>query len=104
MIALVLAIVSWIICPIVLAIVALILASKADKEIQASNGWSTGSGMVTAAKIISWINIILYVLVIIVVIVAMVFVASNPDLQRQIIESPNWTDSNNWPSPSALNG
>jgi hypothetical protein len=56
-VAFVLAIVSWVICPIVAAIIALVFASKAKKEIEQSGGWQTGSGFVTAAKVISWINI-----------------------------------------------
>ena len=32
------------------------------REIDGSNGWVTGEGMVTAAKVISWINIILSLL------------------------------------------
>ena len=58
--ALVLSIVAWVICPIIPAIIALVFASKADKEIAASNGWVTGGGLVTAAKIVAWINIGLY--------------------------------------------
>jgi len=59
-IALVLSIVAWVVCPIIPAIIALVFANKADKEIAASNGWVTGDGLVTAAKIVSWINIGLY--------------------------------------------
>ena len=58
--ALILAIVSWAICPVAAAIVALVFAAKAGKEITNSNGWVTGGGMVLAAKIISWINIVFY--------------------------------------------
>jgi len=60
--ALVLAILSWAVCPLVLAVVALIFASKASKSIAASQGMLEGSGMVTAAKIIAWINIALSIL------------------------------------------
>lgn len=55
-----LSIASWVVCPVIPAIVALVFANKADREIAASNGWLTGGGMVTAAKIVSWINIGLY--------------------------------------------
>jgi len=58
--ALVLSIVSWVFCPVIPAIIALVFAAKADKEIAASNGWITGAGMVTASKIVAWINIGLY--------------------------------------------
>ena len=39
------------------AIVALVLAASAQKEIAAGQGRVQGQGLVTAAKIISWINI-----------------------------------------------
>ena len=63
-ISLVLAIVAWVICPIIPAIIALVFANKADREIAASNGWVTGGGLVTAAKIVAWINIGLYAAII----------------------------------------
>lgn len=56
-VALVLAIGAWFVCPIIPAIVALVFANKADKEIAAGNGWVTGGGLVTASKIVAWINI-----------------------------------------------
>lgn len=59
-VALVLSIASWVVCPVIPAIVALVFASKADREIAMSNGWVTGAGMVTASKIVAWINIGLY--------------------------------------------
>jgi hypothetical protein len=58
-VALVLSILSWVVCPLVLAIVALVFAGKASRAIAASGGWLEGWGMVTAARIIAWINIIL---------------------------------------------
>lgn len=58
--ALVLSIVAWVICPVIPAIIALVFANKADKEIAVSNGWVTGGGLVTASKIVAWINIGLY--------------------------------------------
>jgi hypothetical protein len=54
------------VCPIVPAIVALVFASMAGKEIQASGERIQGGGMVTAAKIVSWINIGFYVAAVIV--------------------------------------
>ena len=56
-IALILAIVSWAVCPIIPAIVALVLASSAAKEIEASGGRVQGAGLVTASRIVSWVNI-----------------------------------------------
>lgn len=65
-VALVLAIASWFVLPVIAAIVALILASKATNEIRASNGWLTGEGMALAAKILSWINIAVWTVVVLV--------------------------------------
>ena len=56
-VALVLSIVSWVVCPVIFAIVALVFASKADKEIAASGGRIGGGSLVLASKILSWINI-----------------------------------------------
>ena len=56
-IALVLAVASWAVCPLVAAVVALVFASNASKEIAASGGRVEGQGLVTAAKIVAWINI-----------------------------------------------
>jgi hypothetical protein len=61
-VAVVLAICSFLGCPLVPAIVALFLASSAQKEIDASGGWVTGSGLVRGARIAAWINIGLCVL------------------------------------------
>lgn len=73
-VAFVLAICSWLVCPIVLAIVALVFASNAKKEIAASNGWKTGSGFVTAAKWIAWINLIVVPVFIVIYIVFIVLI------------------------------
>jgi preprotein translocase subunit SecG len=78
-VALVLAIGSWVVCPVVLAIVALVFASKAKRTIEASNGWVEGSGMVTAAKIIAWINIILGILGLVFFVIALIVAAANTD-------------------------
>ena len=55
--ALVLSICSFIVCPLIPAVVALFLASAAKRNIDASNGALDGESLVSAAKIISWINI-----------------------------------------------
>ncbi len=65
-VGLVLAIASWAVCPIVLAIVALVLAKKSGDEIAASGGRVGGEGLNTATKILSWINIGLYAAVVII--------------------------------------
>ena len=56
-IGLVLAIVSFVVFPLIPAIVALVLAGKSGREIQASGGRLVGAGLNTATKIIAWINI-----------------------------------------------
>ena len=66
--ALILAIVSFVLCPVIPAIIALVLASTARREIRESGGWITGDGLVTAAKVIAWIHLALFVLVILIVI------------------------------------
>jgi hypothetical protein len=53
----VLSIASFVICPVVLAVVALVLASSAKAKIRASGGMVGGLGVVTAAKVVAWINI-----------------------------------------------
>lgn len=76
-IALVLSIASWVSCPVVLAIVALVFASKADREISAGAGRVGGGGLSTAAKIVAWINIGVSVAVLVVgVFVLLLAVAS----------------------------
>ena len=56
-VALVLAIGSFLVFPIVPAIVALVLAGKARRDIDASGGRLTGAGLVTAAKVVAWVNL-----------------------------------------------
>ena len=56
-VGLVLAILSWVLCPLIAAIVALVLARSSDKEIKASGGTLGGAGLNTATRIIAWINI-----------------------------------------------
>jgi hypothetical protein len=49
-----------VVCPIVLAVVALVFADRARAEIAGSGGWVTGDGMVTAAKVVAWVNIAVF--------------------------------------------
>ena len=63
--ALILAISSFVICPVIPAIIALVLAGNAKRTIAASGGAKTGEGMVTAARVIAWINIAVAVVAII---------------------------------------
>jgi hypothetical protein len=77
--ALVLAICSFIICPLIPAIIALFLASNANRNIQASGGALEGDGMVKAAKIIAWINIGLCLLGVAIIIIAVIGAAVSSD-------------------------
>jgi hypothetical protein len=56
-VALVLAIASFMVCPLIPAIIALVIASQAKQEIVYSGGRVGGEGLVTAARIVAWINI-----------------------------------------------
>ena len=56
-VALILAILSWAVCPLIAAIVAIVFASIASAEINASDGRIGGRGLVTAARIVAWIHI-----------------------------------------------
>jgi hypothetical protein len=58
--ALVASIVSWVFCPLIPAIVALVLAPGAKRKIEQSGGRLTGLGLVTAAQWIAWINVALW--------------------------------------------
>lgn len=57
--ALVLSIVSFVVCPIVPAIVALFVASSARKKIAASGGALQGENLCQIATILSWVNLAL---------------------------------------------
>jgi len=56
-VALVLAILSFVVFPVIPAVVALVLARGAQEAIDLSAGRLTGSGLVTAARVLSWINL-----------------------------------------------
>ena len=81
-IGLVLAILSWPLCPIIAAIPALILAHASDKEIAASEGRIDGSGLNTATRIVAWVNIAVYTVggIVLAVLVAfgLIFTSVNP--------------------------
>ena len=72
-IALVCAILSWISLPVVLAIIALVLAKSADRAIEGSGGLKSGQGLVTATRWIAWIHLL--VVAMIIAFVAAFFVA-----------------------------
>jgi hypothetical protein len=71
--ALICSIASWVVCPIILAVVGLALAHAAGNKIDASAGRLTGNGLVRAAQIVAWIHIGL--LTVAMVIAAIVLIA-----------------------------
>lgn len=58
--ALVLAILSFFACPVILAIVALVVANSASQEIAASGGRLEGESTLKTARIVAWVNIALF--------------------------------------------
>lgn len=73
--ALVLAVSSFVVFPLVPAIVALVLARSADDDIAASGGRLTGEGLLTATRWVAWINIALCAGVLLLVLLAFVLLA-----------------------------
>jgi hypothetical protein len=67
--ALVLAVASFVVCPVVAAIVALVLARQSQRKIAASGGRLTGEGVNQAARIIAWTHIGLAAFAILVLVV-----------------------------------
>ena len=75
-IALVCAIASWVVLPVLPAIAALMIGRTASEQIAMSGGRLTGDGLVTAAKVIAWANIVLSVLGLLLLVVGLgLFVA-----------------------------
>lgn len=74
-VALVLSITAWFVCPIIFAIVALVFANMGSKEIKSSGGRITGDGLVTGAKVVAWINIGLWAALLLIGIVVFAIIA-----------------------------
>ena len=62
------AIAAFVVCPVIPAIVALVLAHNAQQKINASGGSLTGDGFNTAARIISWVHLALAALAIVILV------------------------------------
>ena len=58
------AILSWLALPVVLAIVALVLAGSAERSIDGSAGAKTGRSLVTATRWIAWIHLLVVAMII----------------------------------------
>ena len=78
-VALVLAIVSFVVCPVIPAVIALFLAASATKKIRQSGGRLTGEGIAKAARIIAWVNLALWAVIALIVIIAAVLGAGDED-------------------------
>ena len=76
-VALVLAVASFVVCPVIPAVAALIVGNRASDKIRSSGGWLDGEGLVPAARIVSWINIGLFVLACIGFLVAIAVTAND---------------------------
>lgn len=88
--ALVLAIVSYFTCPVVLAIVALVLANSASREIEASGGQLGGESTLKTARIVAWVNIGLFgvmAVFAVISIVAITILGSNAEQKFQDVGS-----------------
>jgi hypothetical protein len=73
--ALILAIASFVICPIVPAIIGLVPVCQARQEIAFSNGTLDGEGLATAAKIVAIINLALCGVGAVVAVLALIAIA-----------------------------
>ena len=85
---LVLAICAWVLCPVILAIVALVMANTSDRAIRESGGRLTGHGFNRATRWISWINIVFAIVgtILLILLVAFAFtqgstIPLDPDTQ-----------------------
>lgn len=77
-VALVLSIISFVFCPIVPALAALVVANSAEASIAASGGRKTGEGLARAARIISWVHLgLVLVGLALAVIVGLVLIATD---------------------------
>lgn len=64
-VGLILAIASWVVCPLVTAVIALVVAGQSSRAIDGSSGRLEGRTLNTATKVISWINIVVSVIAIV---------------------------------------
>ena len=70
--ALIASILAWMFCPVIPAVVALVMIPGAKRKIAESQGRLTGEGLLTAAKWVAWINIVFYGLLAVLLIVLIV--------------------------------
>jgi hypothetical protein len=76
-----------VVCPVILAIIALVVAGQSNRAIEASGGRLEGRSLNTATKWVSWINIVLTVLAILVGAIFLgVALSQNPDLFTEVTD------------------
>lgn len=75
-VALVLAIGSFVVLPLLPAVAALLLVRSSRRDIEASGGRYTGTGLLTAAKVLSWVNLGLCLLVVLLLALGVALFAS----------------------------
>jgi hypothetical protein len=75
-IGLILAISSWVVCPLITAVIALVLAGQSNRAIDASGGRLEGRSMNTATKWVAWANIVVTVVAIVVGLALFAFVVT----------------------------
>jgi hypothetical protein len=85
--ALVLAIASFVVCPVLLAVIALALIPGSRRTIRASGGAVEGESLLTAAKIIALINLALFGLVLVGVIVAIIVAAVSSSASSALVQA-----------------
>ncbi len=88
-VAIIMALGSFVVCPGVMAVIAIVLAVQSDRAIAASNGQLEGHSMNVASKWIAGANLVLMALAIVAAIIFGVWAATHPE----VLES--------WPSPEA---
>ena len=67
---------SFMLCPVILAIVGLVLAGQSDRAIATSGGWLEGRTLNRATRWIAWINIVLSIVAVLGLVVLMVVLFS----------------------------
>jgi hypothetical protein len=77
-----------VVCPVVLAVAALVVASQSNRAIDASGGRLEGRGMNTATKWIAWLNIVLMTLLIVGSIILVVVLAANGEFNSVVTDGP----------------
>lgn len=85
--ALIASILSFVVCPFIPAIVALVLAAQAKKQIRESYGRLGGDGLITASRIISVLNLAVFVPALLLAIALPTFLGAQARAQDRAAQS-----------------